>query len=136
MPPFYDGDHVSERMASVRKSIDYIRRHWDQYDSFMQLLQHLLRNKMEDFKVNEPELLGHMKSLFSIKNEWREKGSEVGDDPFDAIRVYTSPLGYQSFFSVINGLFRKDDSTQRDDIIRAAVFLMELLNIDLYNYCL
>ena len=25
MPPFYDGDHVSERMASVRKSIDYIR---------------------------------------------------------------------------------------------------------------
>ena len=102
----------------------------------MQLLQYLLRNKMEDFKVNEPELLGHMKSLFSIKNEWREKGSEVGDDPFDAIRVYTSPLGYQSFFSVINGLFRKDDSTQHDDVIRAAVFLVELLNIDLHNYCL
>ena len=136
MRPFYDGDYVSERMASVRKSIDYIRRHWDQYDSFMQLLQHLLRDKMEDFKVNDPELLGHMKSLFSTKKEWREKGSEVGDDPFDAIRMYTSPLGYQSFFSVINGLFRKDDSTQHDDVIKAAVFLVELLNIDLYNYCL
>ena len=81
MRPFYDGDYTSERMASVRKSIGYIRRHWDQYESFMQLLQHLLKDKMEELKVNDPEILGHMKLLFSTKKEWREKGSEVGDDP-------------------------------------------------------
>ena len=81
MRPFYDGDYVSERMAIVRKSIDHISRHWDQYESFMQLLQHLLKDKMEELKVKDPEILGHMKLLFSTKKEWREKGSEVGDDP-------------------------------------------------------
>ena len=95
MRPFYDGDYTSERMASVRKSIDHISRRWDQYESFMQLLQHLLKDKMEELKVNDPEILGHMKLLFSTKKEWREKGSEVGDDPCDTLRVYTSPLGYQ-----------------------------------------
>ena len=96
MRPFYDGNCVSERMASVRKSIDYIRRHWDQYDSFMQLLQHLLKDKMEDLKVKDPEILGYMKLLFSTKKEWQEKGIEVGDSPCDTRRVYTSPLGYQA----------------------------------------
>ena len=67
MRPFYDGDYVSERMASVRKSIDYIRRHWDQYESFMQLLQHLLKDKMKSFEVNDPEILSHVKLLFSNK---------------------------------------------------------------------
>ena len=136
MRPFYDGDYVSERMGSIRRAIDYIRRHWDQYDHFIELLQRLLKDKMDDFKVNDPELLGHTKALFSGRKEWREHGSDVGDDRFDAIRVYTSPQGYFSFFSVINSLFRKDDSTQSDKVIRAAVFLVELLNIDLYNYCL
>ena len=96
MRPFYDGNCVSERMASVRKSIDYIRRHWDQYDSFMQLLQHLLKDKMEDLKVKDPEILGLMKLLFSTKKGRGEKGIEVGDDPCDTLRVYTSPLGYQA----------------------------------------
>ena len=62
----------------------------------MQLLQHLLKDKMEELKVNDPEILGLMKLLFSTKKEWREKGIEVGDSPCDTLRVYTSPLDYQA----------------------------------------
>jgi hypothetical protein len=41
--------------------------------------------------------------------------------------------GYDQIFSVVNRIFRQDDAIQDQTLIRTAVFLVELLNIDLYH---
>ena len=36
---YYNGDFVTERMNRVRETINHIRQHWDEYDSFMASLR-------------------------------------------------------------------------------------------------
>nr|KAG5697798.1 hypothetical protein BaRGS_016060 [Batillaria attramentaria] len=121
-------------MTEIRKSINYIRENWQQYDRFLASLKKLIKEIPQE--GNSKDLVDRARSLFSSRKDWKANANEVGGDPFNAIRVYTAEAGYSSFFAVIYALFRKDNSTESEETIRAAVFLVELLNIDLFNYCL
>lgn len=134
--PFYDGDYVHQRMSAVRESITHIRTNWSQYTKFMDLLRNLIQDKL----VSNPDrvFLERARDLLAVERqkEWKSKAGDVTNDDFSAIRVYTSEVGYNAFFSLIYAIFRRDNSVNSEDTIRAAVFLIELINIDLFNYCL
>lgn len=136
LKPFYNGSVLDDRNAEMRKSIYYIRQHWDEFDSFMTSLQQLLmEGGAIEFK-NETTRK-HAEKLFSSKRNWMTEESVMGDDvSFDAIKLYTSKEGHSRIYQKCNDIFRQEDSVLREHMIRSVVFLIELINIDLYNYCL
>jgi hypothetical protein len=136
LKPFYNGSILDDRNAEMRKSIYYIRQHWDEFESFMTLLKQLLmEGGAIEFK-NETTRR-HAEKLFSSKRNWMTEES-IKSEPvsFDAVQLYTSKEGHSRIYRICNDIFRQEDSLLRENMIRCVVFLIELINIDLYNYCL
>jgi len=77
--------------------------------------------------------------LFSIEKRWNDRVSPTektvlkGDD-YDAVYLYTAETTYQQIFSFLNRVFRSELSEDSDRLLKSVVFLVELINIDLYNY--
>ncbi|KAK3590790.1 hypothetical protein CHS0354_038728 [Potamilus streckersoni] len=132
--PFYGGSVVDQRMDAIRNSIVHIRQNWDQYESFLSSLKTLMIGNDKQFV--DKTLTEKVDRIFKTKKDWKGDVNETDNDNFDVLELYTSEEGYEKFFKVINDVFRKDDSVLADDKIRSAVFLIELINIDLFNYCL
>lgn len=138
--PFFEGANVRERMNLIRKSIRYIRHNWDRYDEFLHDLQSLLKQENSNFGDNmAPPLSARLKRLFSVEKRWSDRVSATektifrGDD-YDAVHLYTAETTYQQIFSFLNRVFRSDLSGNSEKLLISAVFLVELINIDLYNY--
>lgn len=135
LKPFYNGSTLDNRMAEIRQSINYIRQHWDEYDVFLENLKQLLLEyggtEFKDKRTRE-----HFDILLSTKRDWLTK-EQVGDTElgFEAVRLYTSKEGHGRIYRLSNDIFRKETLVSIETI-RSVVFLVELINIDLYNYCL
>ena len=133
--PFYGGQVVASRMTEVRKSIDYIRDNWEDRAEFAKTLAEFLRGKTDGNDDKE-----FAKLVDNVKNRERNWGDidkqQLVDGDFEVIRLFTSDLGYVRIFSFLNSLFRDDETTKDPRTIQTIVFLIELINIDLYNYCL
>ena len=137
MKSFYNGQTLDERMAEIRKSIVYIRHHWDQYDSLIDSLKELMQESGMEFK--DPLTVAHAQAVLSkeTKRDWMtEEEAKERDSSYDAIKLYTSKEGYAQIYRVSNDIFRQESSVSMTEKIRSVVFLVELINIDLYNYCL
>jgi hypothetical protein len=74
-----------------------------------------------------------VKELLLSKKEWPELRASQDDD-YNAIRLYTSIYGYVRIFEPMNVKFRDSSLSDREKMLRAITFLVELLNIDLYRY--
>jgi len=72
--------------------------------------------------------------LESVK-EWADRREGRPADDYSAIRLYTSELGYRMMFCTINAAFRENALVRDVRALRSAAFLVELLNVDLFNYC-
>ena len=134
--PFFAGPNVGSRMTKVRESIQYIRQNWERYPEFMSTLQSIMVE--HDLEGNhDDELSRRASALFASRRDWIDSPNSVREDitDFDAIHLYTSDQGYRRIFSVVNSIFRSEVTTDFEQTIVGAVFLVELLNIDLYNYC-
>eukprot|EP00795_Rhopilema_esculentum_P010482 gene10482-19193_t len=135
LKPYYNGELVNSRMAEVRKSITYIRNHWDDRAKFARGLAEFLAGRL-----NSEVEKDFMKRVDLIKNEDLNWGdideTQLEKSNFNVIRLYTSETGYNKIFGIMNSLFRYDDTTNDPKTIQTIVFLVELLNIDLYNLCL
>ena len=140
--PFFEGALVRERMNLIRSSIRYIRHNWDRYDEFLRDLQSLLKEENSNFGDNiAPPLNVRLKRLFSVQKRWNdristshtEKTALKGDD-FDTVYLYTAEATYQQIFSFLNRVFRSELSGNSERLLTSVVFLVELINIDLYNY--
>ena len=66
---YYNGDLVYERMNKVRETINHIRQHWDQYDSFMASLKEYAVKNGFSLKKNYKGVEGL--ELF-CRREWSE----------------------------------------------------------------
>jgi len=147
--PFFEGENVRERMNCIRKSIDYIRSHWDRYDEFVRDLHSLLKGENSDFGDGiSSALKTRLSRLFSVRKEWndrptteskvtlcRQKRSTSEDEhEYDVVHLYTAEKTYQQIFSFLNRVFRSELSEDSERVLNSVVFLVELLNIDLYNY--
>ncbi|XP_031560403.1 uncharacterized protein LOC116296517 [Actinia tenebrosa] len=128
--PFFDGDSLSERMNKIREGIIYIREYWNHYDEFTNAVQNYITQNVED---TEAKVM--MEEVLKSKKDWAKSREDV-DSGFKAIRLYTSVKGYNEIFSLVNRVFRDDASTTQQELIIIAVFVIELINIDLFNYCL
>lgn len=127
--PFFGGADVDTRMSAIRKHINHIRRNWDQYDLFMAELSRALSPSMGNLSPAEVALATR---LLSQRRDWADPGGTVDD--FSAIELYTSDAGYRALFGIVNESFRSTRFTEQADVVRSAVFLIELLTIDLFNY--
>jgi hypothetical protein len=120
-------------MALVRRAIEEIRANWDRYPAYMAGLRDVMQSGLDadtdvDFQRRAAE-------LFASRKEWiREEGPEATGE-YTALRLYTSAAGYGQMFGTLNRAFREDRLVDEALALRSAVFLVELLNIDLFNYC-
>ena len=136
LKPFYNGTSLDSRMAEIRKSIYHIRLHWEEFDEFLSKLKDLL---LETGAMNfkNPTTVEHAERLFTVKRDWlKGDDAEIAEVTYEAVQLYTSKEGYDAIYGLANKIFRQEDSVASVDLIRSVVFLVELINIDLYNYCL
>ncbi|XP_045175691.2 uncharacterized protein LOC123536534 [Mercenaria mercenaria] len=136
LKPFYNGSVLDNRMTEIRKSIYYIRQNWSEFDTFLTTLkQLLLENGSIEFK--DETTRKHAERLFTSKRDWMTGEAVRNQDvSFEAVKLYTSKEGHSRIYRVSNQIFRHEDSVVSVEMIRSVVFLVELINIDLFNYCL
>ena len=135
LKPFYCGVNLDERMADIRASIYYIRQHWDEYPSFLLKLKHLLIDQ-DGFEIKDKRTRDDLDILLSTKRDWLTNEEAMTRKlGYEAVKVYTSKEGHGHIYRLSNDIFRKA-TLMSIETIRSMVFLVELINIDLYNYCL
>ena len=134
--PFYNGTTLNERMAEIRKSIYYIRNNWGDFETLLQSLKEFIE-KDEGMEFVEPESKASLDRLLVAKRDWLSDEEVAAPETltYDAIRVYTSSEGYRRMYKFSNNIFRQADSVDIIQMIRNVTFMVELINIDLYNYC-
>jgi hypothetical protein len=121
-------------MDLVRKAINDIRAHWESYPQFMRELQEFMSEDqlLSADPLNEVD--ERLSALFSATMKWADPAEQLYSAEHSAIRLYTSEYGYRKMFSTINTAFRSDELVNDLLTLRCATFLVELLNIDLFNY--
>lgn len=133
---YYAGEFVHTRMDKVREAIVYIRQNWDKYEGFVASLTELMARREIEEDVGEI-----FKKLEKNWADWPEPSSSnhstddetVCKTEYSVINLYTTSKGY-GVFKIVNDIFR--DQEVSEESIRCAVFLTELMNIDLYNLCM
>ncbi|WAR20482.1 hypothetical protein MAR_002320 [Mya arenaria] len=135
MAPFYNGVTLEERMAEVRSSIYYIRQNWGKRHQFMEELKHLLQDG-DGLEFEEETTRAHCVQLFSSDRDWlTQEKAQPAELNYEAVKLYTSKDGHKKIYRIANYIFRQKGDVS-PEIIRCIVFLVELINIDLFNYCL
>jgi hypothetical protein len=131
LKPFFAGAHAYARMDLVREAINEIRSEWRRYPAFMSELRYLVGFSGVDLAPSATNAL--LRRVLSSQKSWAAASTPDPDDDYDVIQLYASASGYRQIFQTINTVFR---SAALGDLghLRAATFLIELLNIDLYNY--
>ena len=135
--PFYNGTTLNERMAEIRKSIYYIRQNWGDFEKLLQALKEFIE-KDEEMELIKPETKASLDRLLVAKRDWLSDDEVAATETltYDAIRVYTSSEGYSKMYKFSNNIFRQADSVDSIQMIRNVTFMVELINIDLFNYCM
>ena len=123
-------------MGEVRKAIEYIRGRWSDYPIFMQELREYM-DRLGSFTTSTEKDRHVLESLLSSSKDWADRRPTQANS-FDVLNLYTSEFGYNTIFGLLNVAFRTDAVTEQgqEKELRSAVFLIELLNIDLFNYIL
>lgn len=130
---FYHSAGVSERMVEVRDPITYIRHHWSEYAAFVDGLRLLLQDVIAD-SLDEKDRQ-NLENVLTIPKEWIDRRQDPSDrDDFSVIRLYSSNFGYKRIFKVADNVFRANMAVMQPGDLLSAVFIVELLNIDLFNY--
>lgn len=118
---FFVGEDVKARMNLIRNSILEVRKNWND----------------KNFRKKSIELLkNHIggKSLLPVNffnDEWYElQKKPPTEQNCGLIKFYTSNIGYETIFKYMNSIFREEHDKEVYD---SAAFLVECMNIELYN---
>ncbi|KAF8234712.1 hypothetical protein L208DRAFT_1206885, partial [Tricholoma matsutake] len=130
----YHGGDVSTRLDAIRRAIEFIRENWSDYPKFVQILRDHIRSQPYAYSAGK-EAQDLIDSILSTRKEWLDRQVHPStSDNFDVVRLYTSGFGYNQIFSLLNSALRTDNLIEDSSLLQATVFLIELLNIDLYNF--
>jgi hypothetical protein len=132
LPSFFAGVHAYARMDLVREAINEIRSEWHRYPAFMSELRDLVALSGVDLTSGATNT--RFRRVLSSQKSWARSSTPDASDDYDVIRLYASASGYRQIFQTINTAFRSAALVHDPGHLRAATFLIELLNIDLYNY--
>lgn len=117
---FFHDIQIPVRMDEVRKSIHYIRDNWSNEN----WREDMLKKAYQTFGLN-------IKEEFLIHKDWCDSDSNINYNNYELIRYYTSTDGYKRL-KLLNDYFRKKDLSFEECNI--ATYLVELINIELYNF--
>ncbi|KAG6918505.1 hypothetical protein DXG01_013865 [Tephrocybe rancida] len=132
---FYNGETLATRMTALRQAIIYVRENWREYPHLMADLRSYIADLISG--PEDQHLHRYLPIVLTSIKVWNSHFDSVPDDEnLSVIRLYTSKAGYDQIFRIINQAFRTEDVAEQERRIRCAVFLIELLNIDLFNYTL
>lgn len=119
---FFIGEDVKARMNLIRNSILEVRKNWND--------KKFRKKSIELFKNH----IGG-KSLLSVdffNDEWYEfQKNSSAEQNCNLIKFYTSSDGYETIFKYMNSIFREE---HKKEIYDSAAFLVECMNIELYNF--
>ncbi len=118
---FFIGEDVKARMNLIRNSILEVRKNWND-KKFRKKAIKLFKNH-----------IGGKSLLFMdfFNDEWYEfQKNPPAEQNCDLIRFYTSSDGYETIFKYMNSIFREEHDKEVYD---SAAFLVECMNIELYN---
>ncbi|KAG6835394.1 hypothetical protein H0H93_001919 [Arthromyces matolae] len=137
---FYNGETLSTRMTALRQAIIYVRDNWGEYPSLMadlhSYIDELTTSSVADGR-DHLDLPPYLPIVLNSRKVWNSHSDMILDDEnLSVIRLYTSKGGYDHIFRIINQAFRSSNVHEQEKRLRCAVFLIELLNIDLFNYTL
>src|SRR6267154_299501 len=126
------------RMGEVRIAIEYIRGRWSDYPIFIQELREYidrLDKTSTYFAKSNDEDRRALESVLSNSRDWADRSSKQANS-LDVLNLYISQFGHKTIFRLLNEAFRTDAVTEQgqEKELHSAVFLIELLNIDLFNY--
>ena len=76
-----------------------------------------------------------LESLLSSSIDWMDRSPNQANSS-NVLDLYRSQFGHDTIFRLLNAAFRTDAITElgQEKDLHSAVFLVELLNIDLFNY--
>lgn len=118
---FFVGEDVRARMNLIRNSILEVRKNWND--------KNFRKKSIELFKNH----IG-VKSLLYVdffNDEWYElQKNSPAEQKCNLIKFYTSSDGYETIFKYMNSIFREEHNKE---IYDSAAFLVECMNIELYN---
>ena len=139
---FYGGDAVALRMDQIRRAIVEVRKNWYKYDAMMQQLtqfiERILLASKQHLSPTSSMLLARIKAN---RFDWideiiDENGKKSAAKETDLLKFYTSDDGYKLIFKLVyDEIFRSDAAIENFDSVLSAVFLVELINIQLFNLC-
>ena len=139
---FYGGDAVTLRMDQIRRAIVEVRKNWHQYDTMMQQLAMFIERTLLASKQRLSPASSILLARIRAKRfDWIDEiadanGRKSAAENTDLLKFYTSDDGYKLIFKLIyDEIFRRDAAIENFDSILSAVFLVELINIQLYNLC-
>ena len=113
-------------MDDVRRAINEIRSNWHLYPEFMIDL-----HRAVDPNGEHP---AEWAALLASAKSWTDGHEHPDRRDYTAVSLYTSDTGYRGIYQVINEALRTDRIVGDDLLLRSAAFLVELLNIDLFNF--
>lgn len=128
--PFFAGPEAYARMDAVRQAINEIRSAWDRYPEFMRELRQTVRAVGADHGSHSAE----WEELLASTKSWADGYEKPDRKDYTAVKLYTSDSGYRQVYQVINEALRTESILDEDSLLRSAAFLVELLNIDLFNF--
>ena len=130
-----NADALNDRMNDIRRSIEAVRRDWSaHYVTRFNEVRAVLET--EGAAIGDGFDLGRdVGELLKQPRDFADRATaEAVPRNYDVVRLFTSEIGYNAIFAVINRVFRGKGDAKFETAATAGAFLVELLNIDLYNY--
>ena len=128
--PFFAGPEAYERMDAVRRAINEIRSAWDRYPEFMRELRRIVHA----LGVGDTAHSAGWEELLTSTKSWSDGYEKPDGKDYTAVALYTSDTGYRQVYGVINEALRSARILDDGSLLRSAAFLVELVNIDLFNF--
>ena len=125
----FSGDAVRTRMDRIRDLIVEVRRECQEPDG---ALMGRARDLFPSPAAKSAKYGRYVDSLFGRRRGFADLFGAGLDQGYSALWLYTSNEGYDGPFTWAKNVFRSEESTA--DELRLATFLVELVNIDLFNY--
>lgn len=127
----FSADSVKQRMDQVRDYIMEVRSEYHSIDSqLMQGAAHFIRRLAPS--VQDQRFLARLAALVAKPRGFVDLHPHLADKHFSALWLYTSSEGYDGAFTHVKRTFR--DPRANPDELRLATFIVELINIDLFNF--
>ncbi|KAF8875461.1 hypothetical protein BD779DRAFT_213434 [Infundibulicybe gibba] len=128
---FHHGESLHESIHIIREAITHIRENWANYQDLIDRLTVFLQDADNLAQDDERRLI---EDMYLTPKAWVDRNPDGHDtNDFSILRLYLSDFGYREVFGIAEEAMQTNSLVTVHDLI-PAIFLIELLNIDLFNY--